>query len=287
MAKKIKALEKRFRCLRKRLLSELKANEDISAEDIINSLGMLPESLRKEYTSLIEKLPTFPTEISKDKLFLHLSPYITFIDYGLLLHLIVNELDEVFSEDLKSDMLSYDESVQVFLEDTTIQQIIDLDEDDWPGEQNVPQNFSKLKAKIGGDPKNCSLKKLNKVRRKLCCKANLSETICVFIGAEESMSFFALWIIPSSLIFCFEGISDSFYKSESICSITIDEQLLYPSALPQSTQVYVCKSMCNLIGASLSEPHTSGKTGRNFCVYLYIYISIVRTSSCIFAIHVF
>ena len=41
-----------------------------------------------------------------------------------------------------------------------------------------------------------------------------------------------------------------------------------------SSMVVSCST---IIGASLSEPHTSGKTGRIFCVYLSIYISIYGT----------
>ena len=38
----------------------------------------------------------------------------------------------------------------------------------------------------------------------------------------------------------------------------------------------ICNVLVRIIGASLSEPHTSGETGRIFCVYLYIYLSYIR-----------
>ena len=71
---KIDGLEEQFDTLHKGLLSDIKQlKEDISAEDFLQSLTMLPISLRREYESSIqEKLTTLEKISTISGMFLRL-----------------------------------------------------------------------------------------------------------------------------------------------------------------------------------------------------------------------
>ena len=222
---KIKELEKEFAYLQKQFLLELQTN-NVSSETVLGSLIMLPISLRAEYNRLMKKLPEIPSEESILRLFLHLEPYFTCIDYRLLEHLV----DEFGSEILKVKMSKYVESMQIFFRETTVKNMIDVDY--WPGKQDVPPNFSKLKEKINEDPKTYTLDSLNRHRRKYCCDVFLSEIILVLIGLEEANSFYVIWIIPTSAVNKLLR-TETFYQEHNILLVAVDGHQLYPSPFQQ------------------------------------------------------
>ena len=72
---KVEALEEEFGALHKGLLSDIKANDAISAEEFLQELTLLPISLRREYESSIqEKLTTLERIPTISGMFLRLNP---------------------------------------------------------------------------------------------------------------------------------------------------------------------------------------------------------------------
>ena len=113
MGKKIKELHRRFSKLHAQLQSELKLSENnISVEDILRSLTLLPMELKLEYDEPIQaKLPQIQTATTITELMPWINPLFTYIDYNLLNYL----ASEFGSPQLQADMSSYIEAVQVFM----------------------------------------------------------------------------------------------------------------------------------------------------------------------------
>ena len=114
----IEDFEDRFRNLHKEILRQLVAS-GVDTNTVLQSLTMLPMRLRKEYEKPVERhLPVFyeSKKLSVNDLFLHLNPLFSFMDYGLLQHII-----KLFGSDiLKKDMSTYCDDIQDFMKQTTI-----------------------------------------------------------------------------------------------------------------------------------------------------------------------
>ena len=195
---------------------------------LLHALTLLPVALKKAHEkSISEKLPTLRREESIDNFFFSLNPLFSFIDYSLLEYII----KKFGSENLKKNMNSYSYDIQTFMKQTTVGQLMDL----WPGEQDVPPDFSILMAKVNEDPYSYSLEKLDILRKKYCAQAKLSDIVCVIIGVGKSSSFLAMLLIPSvlvpDLIESTRQIKDNFFQGESIASLSVDSRWLYNEKL--------------------------------------------------------
>ena len=231
---KIKRLEKWFLGLQKRLLAEMKAKKDVTTETLLESLTILPTELQMEYRDFLEeKLPTLEQVGSVSKIFSRVSLHFTFIDYGLLQHL----SDEFGSEDLKQEMVAFVEAMQVFLDETTVQQLMDH----WPGRNDIPPNFKELRAVIDEDPSTYSLRKLDDLRRRFCSESKLSRIIFVLVSVKKGNSFIMVLMVPSILVpwvmESVSGVGDSFYQSEHITSVSVSQKQLYLSVTMREKKV--------------------------------------------------
>ena len=202
----------------------MKAKEDVTINELLQALTLLPMSLRKEYQEIIlSKLPSLPQEGSISELFLHLNPLFSFLDYGLLQYII----EEFGSTVLKQKMQSYCHDICAFMNQTTVQQLIDY----WPREDEITPNVSKVIAKINKDPRSVKLSELDSLRREICIRARLSDVICALVSARPSESFIVVWRLPSVLapqvIEAMKQTEQGFFVKESISSLFLDDLLLY------------------------------------------------------------
>ena len=237
VAKRIEMLEKSFSNLKKALLAELKADNAVTTEVLLESLTiLLPLELQTEYgTSIEEKLPVLEELGTISKVFTRLSRHFTFLDYTLIKHLV----NEFGSEHLKQDMSAYDREIQVFLDETTIMQL----QDHLPGRQELPPHFDRLQMMIDKDPGKCSLRKVNDLRRKFCSETHLSEIVFVLIGIGKANSFIIVFMVPSvlgpRLVESVGGVGDSFYQRECIIFISLNQQQLYLSVSLRENKVCI------------------------------------------------
>ena len=222
ITQRIDVLQRKFRGLHSRLRSELNERR-VSVDDVLAELTLLPIECCKEYESSIQqKLSVLEESTQISNLFNRLNPLFTFIDYGLLEHLISN----LGSTQLKESMTSYVREVQEFMQKTTVGDVINH----WPGE-NVPQmNYSELKVKFKGDPKTYTLERLNNFRRKFCSRVRLSEFIFGLISLEPSESFIVTWLIPTVVVAqlskSVKQMEHSFYEFQDVLSISISVVLV-------------------------------------------------------------
>ena len=136
--------------------------------------------------------PVLRRESAVSDLFYHLSPLVDFLSFGLLKYII-----DMFGRDnLQKKMLSYSKCVLEFMKKTTIKQLMDV----WPGQQELPPNFSKFRAKIDENPSTYTLYELDQLRKRFCSALKLTDVVLVFIGLEPANSFIVEWLIPSALI---------------------------------------------------------------------------------------
>ena len=219
--------------MQRTLLNELKTNSCVTAETLVNSLTMLPVTLKAEYQGFVDtKLSALDDAAEANnirKVFLLVNPLLTFIDYHLLEFLI----EEFASDELKRDMTTYVGEIRVFIDETTIEHLAKV----WPGRQDIPPNFEKLRVVIDKDPHTYTLRQLNELRRKFCCETSLTETVLVLIGVGKKNSFLVTWIVPSiyvaqlrSMIGESKGLN-TFYHKEQITSITLGRLRLYSLAV--------------------------------------------------------
>ena len=229
IAIRIETLENRFDDLQTRIRSELSTKPGITAKEVLSKLTGLPLLLKKEYESSIERrIHGMRTETQIDDLFIvHLNSLSSFIDYGLIDYLI----QKFGSDDLKKDMRSYCSEMVVFMKETTIKQLIETD--CFPGQTEIPPKFSFIEAKIGEDASKCTLEHLNKIRKRYCGEAKLSEIVCHLVAVVESNSFIVRWLVPSALadgIMKFtRNVEQSFYQEFKITSLTLDGMWLHMS----------------------------------------------------------
>jgi hypothetical protein len=198
----------------------------MTPEILVEALTLLPVALRSEYQSLIVRdLETFERADSIRKVFHRLNPHFTFIDYSLLKHII----NQFGSKQLKSDMSEYIETVQAFMDQTTVQELMDH----WPGMSEIPPHFEELRARIEEDSSSYTLRQLDDLRRRFCSKTRLYETVLILIGIKKRSSFLLSWIIPSICLPEFKSVigklSSNFFHIEQIYSLTHDQdgQRLY------------------------------------------------------------
>ena len=241
MSERISKLEEWFSNLKSKLLSELNSNQTISPQTILGALAMLPLSLQAEYKKYVmENLSTLAAASSVTMMFVHLSFNFTFIDHGLLEHLI----KKFGSSQLKQDMSAYAEEIQVFLNETTVSQL----GEHWPGRQELPPHFDKLLMMINKDPGKCSLRTVNDLRKRFCSELHLSEIVFVLIGIGKANSFLVVFMIPSvmgpRLVESVGRADDRFYQRECIISISLNQQQLYLSVALREKKVRL-KDICN------------------------------------------
>lgn len=223
----IRKLERRFRQIHERILSELE-HRGISVSVLLNLLTVIPTGLRQEYKmSIQEVFPDLRREAAIREAFYHLSPLIDFLSCSLLNFII----DEYGSNTLKGMMKSYNDDLIRFMKETTVKQLMDV----WSAQQpeHIPPYFSKLRAKLDQDPTTCTLYKLDQLRRRFCVAVRLTDIVLVLIGLESTNSFIAEWIMPSALIpllmeFSKKLSSEYHDLHEQILEMTVDEIHIFP-----------------------------------------------------------
>ena len=205
----------------------MNANSELSPAILVNSLTLLPIALRTEYQKFVsENLKTLEKAESIEEIFHHLNLHFTFIDYRLLEHLI----KKYGSKQLKRNMSAYARAIQVFLDETTVQQLMDH----WPGRRDIPPHFEELIAVIDEDPCTYTLRKLDNLRKKFCSETRLSEIVLVLIGVGKKCSFTLSWGVPSIFVPQLKSVISSlrsFYQGEHIFSVTVGRQRLYSIAV--------------------------------------------------------
>ena len=226
----IKRLEKQFSSLQRRLSSELNANSEVSPEILLESLTLLPVALRIEYHKLVlENLPTLEKADSIRKIFNLLNPHVSFIDYHLIEYLV----EEFGSEQLQEDMSAYVKLVQVFYDETTVQQLMDH----WPGRRDIPPHFEELTAVIDEDPGTYTLRRLDNLRKEFCSEIRLFETVLILKRFGRKNSFIVCWVVPFIFVPQLKSVISSlrnFYQREHIFSVTVGRQRLYSIAVRDS-----------------------------------------------------
>ena len=171
----------------------------------------------------MQVFPDLRKETAVNEIFYHISPLVDFLGFGLLKYII----DQFGSNTLKSLMQSYSDDVVEFMRRTTVRELMDH----WPGQQDIPANFSKLRAKIDEDPASYTLYRLDQLRYRYCCEIKLTELVFVIIGLNMSSSFIVEWLIPSALIpYILEAarsLDFGFYRQEYIVKLTVEEKQLF------------------------------------------------------------
>ena len=231
----LEEFENRFRNLHESICDELVAGR-VDTLQILRNLTLLPLKLKKEYEESIQEiLPLLNEQKSIDELFNRLNPLLSSIDYALLEHII----NKFGSDQLKKAVTAYGSDVQVFMKQTTIQQLINH----LPGQSEIPKKFELIKTKIYKDAKKCTLAEINQLRRRFCCEIRLSEIIFHIIALEESNSFIVSFIVPSVLlpdvIESARKLDDSFFQRESIAYLSVGNRywVYHPKLLLFGTQL--------------------------------------------------
>ena len=226
----IETLIEQFDCLHERLVNEV-SKGGISVGKVLRALTRLPFTFRTEYESKIQSmLPELEERRVIDSLFYRLNPLFTFIDYELLQHLV----SKFGSQELKREMTSYTEKVQLFKKVTTIGELIDC----WPGLEVPSIDYTVLRAKFTDDPKSCTLEKLDSFRNRFYNKLRRSEFVAVSILmlVQSANSFIAVWLIPTvgvqELTEAIHQIDTTFFQTEQILELLLGERTLYQRNIP-------------------------------------------------------
>ena len=223
----LEEFENRFRNLHKKIRDELVAGR-VDTSNVLGDLTLLPLKLKKEYDKPIQEIfPVLNEQKNINELFCRLNPLLSFIDYALLEHII----NKFGSDQLKKAIAAYGSDIQVFMQQTTIQQLIDH----LPGQPEIPQNFELIKAKMCKDAKKCTVAEINQLRRKFCSEVRLSEIVFHLVTLEDSNSFIISFIVPSVLlpdvIESARKLDDSFFQGESIAFFYVRNRWLYSPKL--------------------------------------------------------
>ena len=245
VSERIEMLEEQFGDLHNRLLKEL-TDRCVSVDNLLQALTLLPFAFRKQYESAIQSmLPDLENREAISNLFHRLNPLFTFIDYKLLQYLV----SRFGSTELKKEMTSYVEKVQLFKKSTTVNELIDY----WPSLEVPHLNYCQLRAKFDGDPRTYTLEKLDYFRRRFYNHVRLSEfvSVSILMLIEPTNSFIAVWYVPTAVIHeLMEAVRRSdrtFFQAEQILELSLDKKILYHTRY----------SLCESESALLASTHVS------------------------------
>ena len=134
-------LENQLQSMQVRLRSEIETNSAVSLEMLVDSLKIFPKSLPYEYREFIFRNLGDTEAEGFRTFFLPSHPTFTILDYQLLEYLI----NQYRNAELKEDMSTYSKKVQIFMEETTIEQVIDHE---WLGQHDIPSHFEKVEMRV-------------------------------------------------------------------------------------------------------------------------------------------
>jgi hypothetical protein len=221
----IETLIEQFDCLHERLVNELSGGVT-SVNQVLRALTRLPFTFRKEYESTIQSmLPELEEKKVIHNLFNRLNPLFTFVDYKLLHHLTM----KFGSPELKKDMVTYAEQVQLFKKRTTINELKHY----WPGLKKPQIDHEMLRAKFADDPKSYTLEKLDYFRNLFYSELRLSElvSVSILVVVESANSFIAVWFIPTvaiqELTEAISQIDRTFFQTQQVLELSLGERTLY------------------------------------------------------------
>ena len=226
----LEKFESRFRNLHQKIRDELVAGR-VDTSNVLGDLTLLPLKLKKEYDKPIQEIfPVLNEQKNINELFCRLNPLLSFLDYALLEHII----NKFGSDQLKKAIAAYGSDIQVFMQHTTIQQLIATS---LPGEPKIPPGFELLKAKINEDATKYTLAEMNDLRRTFCAEIRLCEVVFHLVTLKPSKSFIISFIVPSVLvpevIESVRKLDNSFFQRESIAFFYIRNGWLYSPKLLQ------------------------------------------------------
>ena len=206
------------------------------------------------------------------QLFNCLNPLFTFIDFKLLQHLI----SKFGSQDLKQEMISYAEKIQLFKKITTISEVIDC----WSGLKVPRVDHKILRAKFADDPKSYTLEKLDYFRNHFYNELRLSEFVAVsiLVAVESANSFIAVWFIPTVVVWelmeAFRLVDRTFFQSEQVLELSLGERILYQRNI---TAECTCMTSSAAIEPLSAFTHVSSSAMGPSSVYMYTHVSNIHT----------
>ena len=169
-----------------------------------HSVTLLPSTIRTEHIQFItESIDDINNAGDVNSLFSHLNIYWTYLEYSLLSHIIQSH-SSTLSAELKGEMKRYEEDIEVFKQNTTVEQLLQA------GigcvRREPPPNFTRIITKLKGKPSDYTLDKIDQFRRMVCMAFNLPTFILMLQSVDEG-SLCIKWHIQSSEVHFFEHIS--------------------------------------------------------------------------------
>lgn len=201
----------------------------------MDAFSSLPVSTKNEFDSsvgdILRNLDVEEGNHNVASYMCYLKPIMTFLNYGLIRHLITKFGDA----ELQQDMKLYIDAVGVFIKDTTIEMVMDCYS---PDEVESHINYTKVMITFNRNPKTYSLERLSNFRAKFCKKTQQSEHIFGLIALKVGSSFCATWLIPTVITTklmeaTLNQLDQTFYQEEDVALVSLEGQdsnkLLYIS----------------------------------------------------------
>ncbi len=234
----IKCLDSRFSELVFKAQLEIEEQVHVEIKDVNSSgrrkllvvkkfrhhLTYLPADIRAEhYQFLKSNLDELVRADNTEQIFMYLNLYWSFLDYSLLEH-IINKFGSV---QLNDDMTKYATELAVFIATTTVAQFVER----WPtvcGRKTIPPHFSELTVRITLSASECTLERLEKVRKDFCREFSLS-TFALVLAEVQPGSVFVVWYVPSSIVpqlsSTLSDYTGNLFCIHCISTLKLDDQL--------------------------------------------------------------
>ena len=210
-------------------MEEIKSDNKISAEKLLNTIISLPTSLKQQYEAFVKskELKTKKVKRSIDNIFVHLSFYLSHIDFDLLEYII----EQFGSEHLKKDMSCYAHDMTQFKTRTTISDALKyLPKPKLVDRESRPQGFSHLTVEFDMDINVVTLEKLDELRKIHANEFQLSN-LAFFLYNFERRSLLVTWLVLTCLetIICdkIQEKNVSFFSNNNILELSLDGKKLY------------------------------------------------------------
>ncbi len=209
---------------------------EITADELIDVLTSLPFDLKGEYQQSITKVMNTHGSLDSISKVFHsiINAHVTFLDYGILEHLISN----FGSAQLKRDMDAYVVDITNFKRETSLEELIDH----WPGKEDATLDYAEIRARFGLDPIKSKLFELDSFRRNFCSRYHLSEFVMALISVRRG-SFIAVWRIPTVLvdqvIESTSQMDNRFFDNENVLEMSVAGQQIHPLSSRAGTAIEV------------------------------------------------